>query len=86
VRSARGSSTQTSPRRNSVPYSAVLYSPDGHAFTYASPARGVYVQSRIAIDRIEGGVAYLKHGPSVGSSVVTQGAEELLGAEGGVVE
>jgi hypothetical protein len=72
--------------RLAVPYAAVVYGPEGDTFTFTNPAPGVYVQSRIAVDRIQGGSVVLKHGPSAGTPVVTVGASELLGARDGVEE
>jgi hypothetical protein len=73
-------------RRTVVPYAAVLYDAEGHAFTYTNPRRLVYVRSPIRIDRIEGGSAVLRSGPPRGTPVVTVGAAELLGVEYGVEE
>jgi hypothetical protein len=36
------------------------------------------------VDRVDGGTAYLRAGPAVGTMVVTVGVPELYGAEFGV--
>jgi hypothetical protein len=72
--------------RRSIPYAAVLYDPDGKAFTYTSPARLTYVRRPIDVARIDGAEAVLRAGPPAGTTVVTVGAAELLGTEYGVEE
>jgi hypothetical protein len=68
-------------RQKVIPYSAVLYTPSGQAFTYTSPESRVYVRQLIRVDRIKAGKAYLKRGPAAGTAVVTVGAPELFGVE-----
>lgn len=67
-----------------IPYSAVLYDPDGHTWAFAETAPRSYVREPIAVAAIDGDVASLTAGPAVGTAVVTVGAEELYGAEIGV--
>lgn len=81
VRSAGGGGRKS---MTTIPYSAVLYDPNGETWTYTSPERLVFVRSAIRVDRIEGDVAILVSGPPVGTQVVTVAASELLGAEYGV--
>jgi hypothetical protein len=81
-----GSRAGARARRTVIPYAAVLYDPQGHAFAYTNPRRLVYVRSPIRIDRIEGRRAVLSSGPPSGTPVVTVGAAELLGVEYGVEE
>jgi hypothetical protein len=70
-----------------IPYSAVLYDPDGATWTYTSPKPLVFVRADIAVDRIEGARALLTKGPAPGTAVVTLGATELWGVEyGGIQE
>jgi len=64
-----------------IPYSAVLYTPNGRTFTYTSPETHVFVRALIRVDHIKGGQAYLRSGPPVGTAVVTVGAPELFGVE-----
>ena len=80
---------QTGPVRASgattqIPYSAVLYDPDGHTWTFAEKAPRSFVREPISVATIDGDVASLTAGPPVGSAVVVVGAEELYGAEIGV--
>jgi hypothetical protein len=69
-----------------VPYSALIYAPDGVPSVFTSPAPRVYIRHAIVIDRIAGNTVYVKTGVTPGTSVVTVGAVELLGAETGVEE
>lgn len=72
--------------RGTVPYAAVLYSPDGATWVFTSPANLTFMRQSIAVDRIEGDRAILLSGPPAGTRVVTVGAAELLGTESGVGE
>lgn len=86
-------SKQQGPRKESpqlsVPYSALLYDPDGKEWVYTSPKHRVYIREKIKVDYIEGiespdgrkMVAFLKEGPEIGSKVVSVGALELYGTE-----
>jgi hypothetical protein len=70
-----------------IPYSAVLYDPDGATWTYTNPKRFVFVRADITVDRIDGARAILAKGPAPGTAVVTVGAAELWGVEyGGIKE
>ena len=70
-----------------IPYAAVLYDPDGAAWTYTSPKPLVFVRADITVDRIDGERAILAKGPAPGTAVVTVGATELWGVEyGGIQE
>jgi len=64
-----------------VPYSAVVYDSDGSSWTYVNTAPQTYVRQRITVAAIQGETAVLTAGPADGTTVVTQGAPELLGAE-----
>ena len=68
-------------RRPVVPYAAVLYDAKGVTWVYTSPANLVYVRHRITVDYIEGDQAVLTDGVPAGTQVVTQGGQELFGAE-----
>jgi hypothetical protein len=78
--------TQAAPGGVVIPTKAVIYSPDGAAWTYVALAPLAYVRQAIVIDRISGTEAFLSSGPAVGTPVVTIGAPELLGTEYGVGE
>lgn len=80
---------QTAPVRDAegetvIPYSAVVYEPDGETWTYTSPEPLTFVRHSITIDRIAGDEAFLSDGPQAGTAVVTVGAAELYGTELGV--
>lgn len=67
-----------------IPYAAVMYGLDGHAWTYINPEPLVFVRQAIVIDHIEGDLAVLSEGPEAGILVVIVGAPLLYGAEVGV--
>ena len=67
-----------------IPMAAVVYDPRGESWTYTTPAARTFIRARVVLDRVVDGTAYLRSGPRVGTSVVTVGAPELLGAEYGV--
>jgi hypothetical protein len=69
-----------------IPYAAIIYDAEGHAFTYTSPSRLTYVRTPIRVARAVGPFAILSAGPPPGTRVVTVGAQELLGVEYGVEE
>ena len=70
-----------------IPYSAVLYDPDGATWTYTSPKPLEYVRADITVKSIDGQRAILTKGPPPGTAVVTLGATELWGVEyGGIKE
>jgi hypothetical protein len=70
--------------RHVIPYSAVLYDPDGTTWAYTNPEPSVFVRHQISVDYIDGDIAVLTDGPPIGTTVVTVGATELYGTEYGV--
>lgn len=70
-------------QRKIIPYTAVLYDPQGDTWTYTTAEPLVFVRHPITIDYIEGDEAILTDGPQIGTSVVTVGAAELFGLEFG---
>jgi hypothetical protein len=64
-----------------IPYSAVIYSPDGKAWVYTSTEPLAFVRHPIEIEYIDGERVILKEGPATGTPVVTVGAAELWGVE-----
>ena len=64
-----------------VPYSAVLYDPEGRTWVYTNPERLVFVRHAIDVRAIRGAKAFLHDGPAPNTRVVTRGAEELFGIE-----
>jgi hypothetical protein len=67
-----------------IPYSAVLYEPDGKTSAYVSPKPLTFVRESIVVDRIDGNQAVLSSGPELGIKVATVGVAELYGAESGI--
>jgi hypothetical protein len=68
-----------------IPYSSVIYAPDGSTFAFTSPSPLVFTEVPVTIARIERDSAYLMSGPAAGAKVVTTGAEELFGVQTGVL-
>lgn len=68
-------------RRTALPYSAVLYDAAGKTYAYSNPKPLVYQRVPLEIDSIDGDLAVLTDGPTVGTPVVTVGASELFGTE-----
>lgn len=71
-------------QRTVIPYSAVLYEPDGKTWTYTSPESLTFVRAPITVETIDGDRAVLSEGPPRGTMVVTVGVAELFGAENGI--
>jgi multidrug efflux pump subunit AcrA (membrane-fusion protein) len=69
-----------------VPHASVFYAAEGASFIYTNPEPLVYIRRRVVIDDVIRGNAFLTKGPKAGTSVVTDGAGELLGVETGVEE
>ncbi len=64
-----------------IPYSAVFYDAQGNIWAYTNPEPLVFVRQPVDVEHIEGDVAVLKEGSTVGGAVVTAGAAELWGIE-----
>jgi hypothetical protein len=69
---------------STVPYSAVLYGPDGTTWVYMSPEPLNFVRAPIVIKTINGNTVVLSKGPAVGTQVASLGVTELFGAESGL--
>lgn len=70
-----------------VPYSALLYEPDGAAAVYVNTGPLTYTRYLVSVDYITGSQVFVKPGTlAAGAKVVSQGAEELLGVQNGVGE
>lgn len=67
-----------------IPYSALLYLPDGTTIAYTNPEGHAYVRETVTVESISGDRAVLTAGPPVGTAVVTAGAAELWGTEFGI--
>lgn len=68
----------------SIPYAALLYEPDGGTAVYVNTAPLTYTRYLVAVAGIAGNSVYISSGLRPGMSVVTTGAEELLGVQNGV--
>jgi hypothetical protein len=70
-----------------VPYSAVLYDPEGVTWVYTVPRPLTYVREKVVVVTVGGAggtETFLSAGPPAGTTVVTTGVVELYGAELGV--
>lgn len=72
--------------RKVIAHAAVLYDENGDTWTFTSPAPLTFLRRPIDIDYVDGGSVVLRDGPPAGTTVVTVGGAELLGAELGVGE
>ena len=77
---------RTSGRHTSIPYAALIYNEDGDTYTYVNRKPLVFVRVPIGVDHIANGRVVLRHGPPLGTRVVTTGAAEVYSAEFGVEE
>ena len=68
----------------SIPYAAVVYDPEGDAWTFVEADARVYQREPITITTIDGDRAALSAAPAPGTQVVTVGAAELVGVEAGI--
>ena len=76
-----------SPSMTVVPYSAVVYDPNGVTWVYTVPEPLTYVRVKVVVETVggsEGTEAVLSGGLPAGTTVVTKGVIELYGAELGV--
>jgi hypothetical protein len=80
------STVRATGRLTSIPYAALIYNEEGDTYTYVSRKPLVFVRVLIAVDHIADGRVVLKHGPPLGTQVVTTGAAEVYSAEFGVEE
>lgn len=67
-----------------VPYSAIIYDPDGRTWVYAALDQYTFAREEVAIDYVVDTIAVLAEGPEAGTKVVMVGAAELYGEETGV--
>ena len=66
-----------------VPYSALLYQPDGRSVVYTVTGPLTYTLAPVSVASMQGSQVYLT-GLTPGTRVVTVGGEELLGVQDGV--
>jgi hypothetical protein len=72
--------------RTVVPYAAVLYTADGRTWVFRADGKLRFVRIAVVVDDVRGDNVVLRSGLPAGTTVVTTGAAELLGAESGVGE
>jgi len=68
------------------PYSALLYEPDGTAAVYVLTGQLTFLRHFVKVAAIDGNTVVVTSGVTPGQTVVTVGAEELLGVQNGVGE
>ena len=66
-----------------IPFSAIVYDIQGGTWVYENPSPLVYIRRRVELSNVENGIAILKRGPVVGTSIVIEGVAELFGTEFG---
>ena len=81
LQTAKVSEVRFSPARLAVPYSSIIYGPEGQTWVYTSPEHRTFVRFTVDVDYIKGDWAVLNVGPPLGTIVATVGAAELYGAE-----
>lgn len=67
--------------QKTVPYSALIYDPQGQTWVYTSPQERTFIRHQVTVDRIEGDMAYLSEGPSPGTVVASVAVAEIYGTE-----
>lgn len=67
--------------RKVVPYGALLYDKKGHTWTFTNPEPLVFVRQSVDVESVDGDLVILAEGPPAGTTIVTVGAAELMGAE-----
>ena len=67
----------------SVPWKSIVYDIDGGTWVYVQKAPYTYFRQRVEVRYVEDGRAVLRKGPAPGTKIVTDGAEEVFGAEFG---
>ena len=70
--------------RQVVPYSSLIYDPQGRTWIYTSPQARTFVRQQVQVDTIDGDWVLLIDGPPVGTEVASVGVAEIYGAETGV--
>ena len=81
---SRGPVSRDRRQRGVVPYSSLLYRPDGTSVVYTNPAPLVFVAQPVVVESIRGDAVTVIGGPPAGTRVVSVGVTELLGVELGV--
>ena len=82
-----GQATAAAGGQVAVPYDALVYEPSGEPAVYVATGTLTYTRYLVPVTVIAGQTVYLKPGIlPANATVVTQGAEELLGVQNGVGE
>jgi multidrug efflux pump subunit AcrA (membrane-fusion protein) len=68
------------------PYSALLYESNGVAAVYVPTGQLTFFRHFVKVAAINGDTVVVSSGVKPGQTVVTSGAEELLGVQNGVGE
>jgi hypothetical protein len=87
ARRGPAATASTAPRVTVVPYSAVIYAPDGSSWVYTVPRPLTYVRERVVVVVVRGAKgdeAVLSAAPPAGTTIVTTGVVELYGTELGI--
>ena len=72
-----------SPRLG-VAVAALLYDHDGTTWVYVQTETRTFQRQRVVVSAVDGDLALLTSGPTVGTAVATVGVAELRGSEEGV--
>lgn len=72
---------RSASKRKVVPYSSLIYDPNGQTWVYTSPKPLTFVRHKVEVDYIEGDVVVLNDGPATGTVVASLGVAELYGTE-----
>jgi hypothetical protein len=70
-----------SVQRKVIPYGAIIYDTKGQTWAFTNPEPLVFIRHSVTVERISGDKVILTEGPPVGTTVVTVGSAELMGAE-----
>ncbi len=82
-----GQATAAAGGQVAVPYDALVYEPTGEPAVYVATGTLTYTRYLVPVTVVAGQTVYLKPGIlPANATVVTQGAEELLGVQNGVGE
>ena len=67
--------------RKVVPYGAIMYDTKGETWTFTNPKPLTYMRAKVVVESVEGDRVILSDGPAAGTTIVSVGATELMGAE-----
>ena len=81
LQTAEVTEVRFSPARLAVPYSSIIYGPEGQTWVYTSPEPRTFERYTVEVDYIKGDWAVLNVGPPLGTLVVSVAAAEVYGTE-----